>query len=672
MTGVLIDESQEGDLISLGVKDSKLLTPRKRQFLYGKLKKLVKTYKVILVQPYEIESHNHHGVNLNDIEALKAAEIINELKPDKAYLDCPSPNIRAWKNKVYENLKNKSIELIVEHKAEKYPSVGAASIIGKVIRDYEIEKIKEKIGVDFGSLHFNEEVLIEHKNKISLENVGQLVEEGPWNIKVFSLNMDDYSFKKCKVTDFIEHPETAIYNLELERGKIVRISANHEVFCLDKNLKIVPKKLKELKIEDFVAVSGGFNNESNLKILDLVEILKEDSVKKSPIYVKVNTPFIKINQNKIRKIAKDQTYNRTTYYGWLKNRHLPLNVYCLLNNKNNFKLCSRESNFQLDRYFKINDEFMWFLGIYIAEGWLTPYNISISNQDKKVIERIKKFANSYGLNYYFDKKEKVIHIYSILMVKIIKNLVKGNTAYTKEIPQFVFSTEKNMIKSLLEGLYEGDGYNRNGNWEIELRSKKIITQLQWLNLMLGKFSTNRKRFTKPSFITRTLSKSTNSLSPDNIPNIVGTYIKNLRIKKKLKISELSKRINIDQNVIIRIERLKGGTSLSKNTLKKISKVLPDKNLLKLINSDICWLKIKKIQYSEKDKVYDLGVRYKGFENFLGGTTGIILHNSGYSSDPKTKEFLKENIDKYPEIFRKTWSTYTMHKDAKKQKSLNDF
>ena len=49
-------------------------------------------------------------------------------------------------------LDNKKISLTCAHKADqKYIIVSAASIIAKTTRDFEIEKIKEKIGIDFNS-----------------------------------------------------------------------------------------------------------------------------------------------------------------------------------------------------------------------------------------------------------------------------------------------------------------------------------------------------------------------------------------------------------------------------------------------------------------------------------------------------------------------------------------
>ena len=128
-------------------KDSKLLPKKKREELYKKFIKST-TYKIIIVEPKEIdEALESQELNLNWLEAHKTAEIINELQPDEAHIDSPSPNIERYKNYLRDLLKNKDIELVVGHKMEsKSKLVAAASIIAKVTRDKEIEEIQKKYG----------------------------------------------------------------------------------------------------------------------------------------------------------------------------------------------------------------------------------------------------------------------------------------------------------------------------------------------------------------------------------------------------------------------------------------------------------------------------------------------------------------------------------------------
>lgn len=153
IAGVLVDEEDAESLKAVGAKDSKLLTPRKREHLFVKIKKIVKKYKVVIIDPVEIDAAlNSDHLNLNWLEAHKSAEIINALNPDRAIVDSPSNNCKAYARYLRPLLKNKEIELVVEHKADlNHVECGAASILAKVTRDAEIEKIKKSIGDDFGS-----------------------------------------------------------------------------------------------------------------------------------------------------------------------------------------------------------------------------------------------------------------------------------------------------------------------------------------------------------------------------------------------------------------------------------------------------------------------------------------------------------------------------------------
>ncbi|MBA3064300.1 ribonuclease HII, partial [Candidatus Woesearchaeota archaeon] len=85
IAGVSIDEKGIDKIKKLGVKDSKLLSPKQREELFDKIINTVKEYKAIIIQPEEIDSAlRSESLNLNWLEAIKSAEIINFLKPEKA------------------------------------------------------------------------------------------------------------------------------------------------------------------------------------------------------------------------------------------------------------------------------------------------------------------------------------------------------------------------------------------------------------------------------------------------------------------------------------------------------------------------------------------------------------------------------------------------------------
>ncbi|MFT4311098.1 MAG: ribonuclease HII [Candidatus Woesearchaeota archaeon] len=153
MAVVTVEESQLKLLEELGVKDSKQLKLFEINFLYEKIKEICKT-KTIIINPREIDvSLISNKFNLNQLEALVTAKLISSVEFDEVMLDCPMVKTRKYVHYVEHYLKkNISGKIFAENKAdEKYVVVAAASIIAKKVREREIEGLKKKHGVDFGS-----------------------------------------------------------------------------------------------------------------------------------------------------------------------------------------------------------------------------------------------------------------------------------------------------------------------------------------------------------------------------------------------------------------------------------------------------------------------------------------------------------------------------------------
>ncbi len=160
IAGVSIDLKDVYRLKKLGVKDSKLLSPSRRERLAGGIEKIAKDIVILKIGPCKIDNYKRQGVNLNRLEAMKFAEVINLLSPDRAYIDAPDVNLGRLKG-FLGKMVGDGVELFVEHKADHtYPVVSAASIMAKVERDAEIEKLKKKYG-EFGPGYTSNSVTIE-------------------------------------------------------------------------------------------------------------------------------------------------------------------------------------------------------------------------------------------------------------------------------------------------------------------------------------------------------------------------------------------------------------------------------------------------------------------------------------------------------------------------------
>jgi ribonuclease HII len=159
-------------LTELGVKDSKLLTPQKRELLYPAIIQLSEKYQTIKVLPSEIDKAVESARRLhklNRLEAQTMAQIIETLKPDEVYVDAADTVEHRFANHIHECLTTKT-NIISRHKADRiYPIVSAASIIAKVERDREIANLRAEQG-DFGSGYLTDQKTMAFLRRLIQQN----------------------------------------------------------------------------------------------------------------------------------------------------------------------------------------------------------------------------------------------------------------------------------------------------------------------------------------------------------------------------------------------------------------------------------------------------------------------------------------------------------------------
>jgi ribonuclease HII len=150
VAGVLLHETGIDALSSIGVRDSKLLSSKRREVLAEDIKNIADKYFILEVSPLQIDELRKI-MTMNEIMVLCYARVLEELRPRHAFVDAAD----VIAERFGENLRMKysgDILITSEHQADvKYPIVSAASILAKVQRDMLVKQLGEKTGFDIGS-----------------------------------------------------------------------------------------------------------------------------------------------------------------------------------------------------------------------------------------------------------------------------------------------------------------------------------------------------------------------------------------------------------------------------------------------------------------------------------------------------------------------------------------
>ena len=148
IAGVRIDKKNLKKLKSIGVQDSKKLSPKTREILYKKIIEIVDEYYVVRISPKTIDS-NVFKHKLNHLEAKNMAKVIKELSPQVAYVDSCDVDYKRFGKEI--SLLTSNSKIISRHHADsRFVVVAAASIIAKVSRDKSIHRLKKNYELGSG------------------------------------------------------------------------------------------------------------------------------------------------------------------------------------------------------------------------------------------------------------------------------------------------------------------------------------------------------------------------------------------------------------------------------------------------------------------------------------------------------------------------------------------
>jgi len=166
IAGISLDKKKLRKLTSLGVKDSKKLSPKLRESLYKQIIEIVDDYYVAKISPKSIDASVKKHC-LNGLEAKYMAKVVSKLNPDVSYVDSCDVNPKRFGKEISRLSDNHKIKSY--HRADsRFVVVSAASILAKVTRDRAIARLRKEH--DLGSGYPSDSVTVKFVTKYYKKN----------------------------------------------------------------------------------------------------------------------------------------------------------------------------------------------------------------------------------------------------------------------------------------------------------------------------------------------------------------------------------------------------------------------------------------------------------------------------------------------------------------------
>lgn len=284
-----------------------------------------------------------------------------------------------------------------------------------------------------------------------------------------------------------------------------------------------------------------------------------------------------------------------------------------------------------NKYFAFDLDFMYLLGLILAEGNYENNKTIITNFDKDIIGFIKKYG-------FKDNKNGHYILCSRTLSSLLEYLDFKKGAKNKVIPGKILEWSKPFISAFLSGYFDGDGtsHKTKGSVSATSSSKELIRQLQILLLNYGIVSRRSEYLTKPTKKVRKECKSyVLSIEGYNaylFYEQIGFRLKRKQIHHEI-LSDRQKNywndfIEVNQEYLnnyiegINETDLKRHNNITYNTLKRLLDKKPDTQLQKVLDNNYYYDTIKSIEHTE-GFVYDFVI--PDTHSFF--TNGFISHNT---------------------------------------------
>src|SRR3989344_3616230 len=202
----------------------------------------------------------------------------------------------------------------------------------------------------------------------------------------------------------------------------------------------------------------------------------------------------------------------------------------------------------------INKDFARMLGYLIGDGYIKQEYLELINSNQNIIQNFRniyeKVFSFNNFKTYKDKDSFRTRINDVEHARFFQRLFRSKilTNLYKNIPQELLMSSNEVIKSLLGGLFDTDGYVSEDGAEIEYSSKneKLVDDIQMLLLRFGIHSMKKRKIKYATNTEKKTKRPYYYLNINNIGNLTKFY-QNVTFKCSYKRERLEKMLKHFEN-----------------------------------------------------------------------------------------------------------------------------
>ncbi len=466
--------------------------------------------------------------------------------------------------------------------------------------------------------------------------------------------------------EVIESEATHVYKgftdstrvVKTESGRKVELTPVHKLFVLTPEMEIVEKEAKDLEEGDTLLIPRELPISNDPEKIDPVKLLPEKRVCGEDFEkVREAIEFLSEKYGSRREVAKELDIDENVLAGYALGENRPTlevssEIFDLAGWDYEIELVKGEKNSKVMKIPReMNEELSELLGFLLGDGSTKSDSVHFYNNEETLLSRVEELVKNI-----FDLKTEREFTRTVNSLKINSRVLKdflSALGFPEEkksrncyVPEKVFKSDENCLKSLLRGYYLSDGSFNEYEIEISTSSEKMAKDLTYCLSRIGVSSRIRRKQNRiyrvkisgeevEKFYKKT---SSNHQKYKKIEKYVKNSENHFKGNDSIKISSDIIRENFEESGKskanlkeegIKLSNINQKERMSVSLLQKFSEIGDDQHLEKMAQNHLNHFKpdrIKSIETIEESKpVYDLTV--PEIQNFIGGNAPMILHNT---------------------------------------------